>query len=55
MPALPVLITAVFVYLNYIYRRDTAVLCPYGVVYLPENRWKSELSNLDDVQLIKTA
>ncbi len=33
-------ITAVFMYLNYICCRGTAVLCPYRVVYLPENSCK---------------
>ncbi len=32
--------TAVFMYLNHIYRRGTALLCPYRVVYLPENSCK---------------
>ena len=31
-------LTAVFVYLNHICRRGTAMLCPYRLVYLPENR-----------------
>ncbi|MEH1962089.1 MAG: hypothetical protein V7L05_19840 [Nostoc sp.] len=30
-------ITAVFIYLNHIYCRGTALLCPDGVVYLPGN------------------
>ncbi|MHC5820709.1 MAG: phospholipase D-like domain-containing protein [Nostoc sp.] len=30
-------LTAVFMYLNHICRRGTAMLCPYRVVYLPEN------------------
>ncbi|MEH2311275.1 MAG: hypothetical protein V7K35_07700 [Nostoc sp.] len=30
-------LTAEFKYLNHIYRRGTALLCPYRVVYLPEN------------------
>ncbi|MEH2058614.1 MAG: hypothetical protein V7K97_21175 [Nostoc sp.] len=33
-------LTAVFMYLNHIYRRGTAMLCPYRVVYLPENSCK---------------
>ncbi len=35
------LLTAVFMYLNHIYRRGTALLCPYRVVYLPENCCKT--------------
>jgi hypothetical protein len=31
------LLKAVFMYLNHICCRGTAVLCPYRVVYLPEN------------------
>ncbi|MHC5714501.1 MAG: hypothetical protein ACYTX0_20770 [Nostoc sp.] len=30
------LFTAVFMYLNHICRRGTALLCPYRVVYLPD-------------------
>ncbi|MEH2404220.1 hypothetical protein [Nostoc sp.] len=33
----PKRLTAEFEYLNHIYRRGTAMLCPYRVVYLPEN------------------
>ncbi|MHC5674930.1 hypothetical protein, partial [Nostoc sp.] len=32
--------TAEIMYLNHICRRGTALLCPYRVVYLPENSCK---------------
>jgi hypothetical protein len=38
--------TAVFTYLNHIYRRGTAVLCPYSVVYLPENNCNAITTNV---------
>ncbi|MEH2391237.1 MAG: hypothetical protein V7K21_06010 [Nostoc sp.] len=34
------LVTAEFKYLNHICRKGTALLCPYHVVYLPENSCK---------------
>ncbi len=36
-------LTAVFIYLNHICRQGTTLLCPYRVVYLPENSCKHKL------------
>ncbi|MBN3897157.1 MAG: hypothetical protein HWQ41_18335 [Nostoc sp. NOS(2021)] len=38
-------ITAVFIYLNHIYCRGTAMLCPYGMVYLPGNSCNNSVSS----------
>ncbi|MEH1907391.1 MAG: hypothetical protein V7L05_16610 [Nostoc sp.] len=39
-------LTAEIMYLNHICRRGTAVLCPYRVVYLPENSCKQNPPDL---------
>ncbi|MEH2383852.1 MAG: hypothetical protein V7K27_34015 [Nostoc sp.] len=43
-------ITAVLIYLNHIYCRGTAMLCPYGLVYLPGNSCNNSVG-LNEVNL----